>query len=325
MTQPTKGYSDAAKHVCSIVVTLNPDARFTERIAAIASQVGQVFLVDNGSEDKTLATIAEVANAKGYVLISNATNRGIPAALNQGVKAALAAGFTHAVTLDQDSKPEPRMVSELLATLAQHPRPHKLAAIGPTMQDPTLCDYEQRWLRPRRALPFLFQRVSCAGEDLQNVTTLMTSGSLLNLEICLRTGLFEEGFFVDHADTEYCLRTSRLGYEHAVSARALLCHRRGDRRRARFLGVTFWPTFHSPQRLYYIWRNRTILARRYALQATHWVLFDAIAAAATVITILLVEDAKITKLSAIARGALDGLKNRSGPVVPSVLTNADAR
>ncbi len=43
-----------------------------------------------------------------------------------------------------------------------------------------------------------------AGNGSLEVDTLNSSGSLISCEALRKVGLFDEGFFIDHVETEWC-------------------------------------------------------------------------------------------------------------------------
>ncbi len=148
---------------------------------------------------------------------------------------------------------------------------------------------------------------------MDDVTIVITSGALTNLQVWEKLGGFRDDFFIDYVDTEYCLRAKRAGYKILVSAGAKLYHRLGDKREVKRLGLTLKPTFHSPLRLYYVARNRVPMVREYALEFPHWFLFDVVAGAYNTLRILLTEDKRLQKLGATVQGTWDGLLGRMGP------------
>src|SRR5215471_20349493 len=100
--------------VCAVVVTYNPAPTFVDNALAIATQVGQVVVVDNGSSGGTESQLQRLDTAIGCHLIRNRENLGIAAALNLGVRYGIDGGFEWICTFDQDSQVCDEFVSKML-------------------------------------------------------------------------------------------------------------------------------------------------------------------------------------------------------------------
>jgi rhamnosyltransferase len=170
-----------------------------------------------------------------------------------------------------------------------------------------------RWVRRHPAYPWFFQRVECRDADLPEVTMLVTSGSMIELEVWTELGGFAEDLFIDYVDIDYCLRVVRAGRKIAVAAATGLRHKLGARQAGRLLGKDLRPTHHDAFRHYYIARNRVHVWRRHALAVPHWALFDLSFAGFNAFRVLAFESAKWRKLKAVLLGTWDGLLRRRGP------------
>jgi rhamnosyltransferase len=293
---------------CGIVVTYFPGDELEHNLRAVAAECAHVIVVDNGSGAKTHERIAAVG---GIELVGLEHNRGIAAALNIGARLALERGFQWAITFDQDSCPSPGFAAELHATQAKYP---SAAVIGPRIDEAGL-QRRHLWLRPHPGFRSWFQRVPCVGSDLVDVTMVVSSGALTDLNGWAKLGGFDEALFIDYVDTDYCLRARRIGRTIAVSAGALLRHHLGRRESRQFAGLTFHPTNHGAVRHYYIARNRIRMLRRHAREL-HWLAFEAAATSLWVFRVLALESQKGAKFKAMFLGTWDGLRGRSGECPP---------
>lgn len=302
-----------SQDVCAIVVTYLPDEVLPTRIHEIRLQAGHLVIVDNSPVDQPGAALHALEAEEGVEVIRNGANKGIAAALNQGLRKAKQLGFSWALTLDQDSTPSDSMLEELLLTLNTSPFRHRTALVSPNITLGAVVSGSSYWPRPDRRFPLFFQRARCHGRDLDDVTMTITSGALTSLKVLEDIGTLREDFFIDYVDTEYCLRARSNGYRILVSAKALLYHQLGDMRETSFAGHTLRPRFHSPSRVYYLYRNRIPTIRRYGLRFPHWLFFDLLSSAFNLLRILLVEDQRKAKAKAAINGTLDGLYGRMGP------------
>lgn len=291
------------------IVTYFPDTGFADRLAAIARAVSPLVVVDNSVDADVQRQLAGLCNAAGADLIVNSTNAGIGAALNRAFADFAARGIEWCVAFDQDSTPEPGFASALLTMATEH----EAAVVGANWRDAARPDFAARHLS-RGALPGWFAR-RVATTDLENVTCVITSGSVFHLPTWREIGGFDEGLFLDLVDTDYCLRARAAGHRVCVAAAARMSHRRGAKQRVVFGGRNFWPAHMPPNRLQLLFRNRLHLFRRHAWGAPHWVAFELAYAAKIIVEVVLLEDQKRAKLAACLRGTWEGLRGRSGPVL----------
>ena len=297
------GAGGPSPSVAAAIVAFQPGSDLSTVIDSVVPQVAKVFLIDNGG-------LAPRAPDPAVMIIRNPHNLGVAAALNQALAPARAAGCDWLLALDQDVRPAPDMVDRLIETVHDHATPQRLAIVASNLGDAEL-GIRARFLR-RRAGPF-FQRAECRGERLDSVAIAVSAGSLYRLDVLAQLGGFREDFFIDYVDTEYCLRVLAAGYRIAVACRARLDHRLGDRRRVRLGPATFFPTHHSPQRWYYIARNRVPMIRLYAGRFPFWLTYDLIAGGYGLLRMLVLEGGRRRKLAALILGTRDGLRRRMGP------------
>lgn len=298
-----------------LVVTLNPPPSFFARLDSFYAQLDQLVIVDNGSNADICHLLRQEAQRRDSSLsvVFNETNLGIATALNQGFQWALEKGYSYIVAFDQDSQPAPGMLSTMLEVYSMRAENGRLAVVAPVVMD-SQVNIQARYLRPRSK--FLYERVSCHGNEdvLENITYVITSGSLYDLAVYQEIGPFRDDFFIDYVDTEYCLRARKKGYSIAVACNAYLEHRQGDRRKRVLLGREHYPTFHSPLRWYFFGRNRILMLCQYAFLFPHWLLYEIVASLYTFMKMLLFEDRKMAKLKALFRGTLDGIRGSMGKV-----------
>jgi len=294
--------------LCGVVVTFHPDSTIEATLRLLVAECGKILVIDNGSDEAVCRRMAAVA---GVEVIALRINLGVAAALNLGALRAKELGATWMVTFDQDSRPRPGMVRQLWST---HIRLPAAAVLGPCVEDAIPGEHPYRWVCRHRRWPCLFERRDATLGDLDQVTSTITSGSLVDLDVWTSLGGFDEFLFIDYVDTEYCLRVIGTGRTVAVSAGAVLEHRLGHRQSRQLLGQKFRPTHHAAFRHYYISRNRVALWRRHALGEPHWALFDAGFAIYNGFRVFAFESERARKLKAMVLGTWDGLCGRSGSI-----------
>ncbi|MGZ5078691.1 MAG: glycosyltransferase family 2 protein [Usitatibacter sp.] len=251
----------AAQRVSSITVAFNPDPeRLAAQIQALRGQVGEIILVDNSSDPPVGKLLGELAGP-GLQLIALEENMGVAAGFNVGVRQARSRGAEFVLLLDHDSVPTPGMVDLLVAgyeRCAALPAGASVAAVGPRIND----------LRDQREYPFIQmgwmsnRHVRCTGaeDDLVACDFLISSGSLIPVRSFATVGEFDEALFIDSVDLEWCCRARARHFALYGVCTARLDHQLGDERRVFLRAIKL--VVHSPERIYYMTRNRLLLYQR---------------------------------------------------------------
>jgi rhamnosyltransferase len=291
--------------ILAVVVTYQPDIDLIAKVLhAVAPQVDRIAIVDNGSENvEELLTLV----GGGVDLRRNVENLGIAAAQNQGVDLARSGGFSHVLLLDQDTILGPAVVADLSRQLeALRVSGQQVAAIGPAYHEIN----SQRHTRAYRASGLRIQRIPL-DEQRDPVATdfIIASGSLIPIEVLDKVGGFDDAFFIDLVDTEWCLRAQSAGYTSFISPKASVDHRLG----AGTLHVgPRQIALHVPIRNYYWVRNAIWLARRrYTPPA--WRLYFISRSLAFLAIYPIVAAQRGARLRLICQGIRDGLLGRLGP------------
>lgn len=246
----------------AVIVAYEPDRdALRALVLSLADQVTSIIVVDNSpASDERVPVLLRSLRDVRVTLIRLGTNRGVAEALNIGIHAARAAGATHILLSDQDSRPAPDMVGELLSGLDSLGREHAVGAVGPTYTDTTSgLTFPFQTLAPGR---FFYSHAAPTPErPCVEALTLITSGTLIPVDVLDRVGLMREDFFIDHVDAEWCFRARAAGYKLFGIGSATMYHRLGDASlRVWYMG---WRTesAYSPVRVYYRVRNFVALCK----------------------------------------------------------------
>ena len=247
--------------VCAIIVTFYPDiSRLIGLLDVVGSQVDSIVIIDNTSSESAL--VRECAKrCESTTYIGNEDNIGIAAAHNLGVEFAQSLSFiTHVLLLDQDSMPARDMVDCLVRSDNNlRSQGKRVGAVGPQAVN----------LQTGLAEPLLMKngwwvtKDRCrqgSDSDVHEALYLISSGSLISLNILAQIGLMDESFFIDLVDVEWGFRTRSKGYSLFVVCAARMSHSVGDK--GDLSVIPFKITRHGPERLYYQWRNYFLLIRK---------------------------------------------------------------
>lgn len=294
-----------------VVVTYSPAGDVELRLQQMHLQGGALVVVDNSTSVVERSILQEICCRRGWEVIANADNLGLGVALNQGLRRVAEMGFSWVLLFDQDSIPALDMAACMLATLRYHPLQERVAIVGVSYGEAGNSRRHQV-LRPHPLFPLLFQKARVGSRDLLSVTMAITSGSLLRISDFFSVGPFDEGFFIDYIDTDFCLRCRRHGRLIAISAEARMEHTLGSREARRWFGMAVYPLNHSALRHYYIARNRMRMWRRYGWRYPHWWLFDITFGVMNVVRVLIAERQRREKFAAMIQGTWDGVLGRFG-------------
>jgi len=294
--------------VTAVVVTFRPDATAAgELLRALAPQVRDVVVVDNGSDASTVDALRAVLPDAQVIALGE--NTGVAAAQNAGIARARELGATHVLLSDQDSVPAPDMVAALLRGLhAAQQRGSRPAAVGPIAadtrsEDEVMVYAASRW-GPRRS------RQAPDADGLLPAAFLIASGCLVPVAVLDEVGTMRAEWFIDHVDLEWGLRARRAGRQLFAVADARLAHRLGDRL-VRLPGRRQEVHVHTPVRVYYLTRN-TVLLLRSGLLPLRWRLGYVLWLAKYVAFNALLAGSHRRRARLALRGLRDGLAGRTG-------------
>ena len=309
MQENIPGAPASAEGICAVLVSFHPDAELPVRVNRILGEVGALVIVDNGSGEGALRMLTELSRDPRISLESNRENLGVASALNIGTRRARLLGYEWVLLFDQDSVIDAGMVEELIAVHASFPDPARLAVLGAGFRDIHMPEAARS-----EPAPGSMARDGMREPAWQEVESVITSGSLLNLATVERIGGFRDEFFIDYVDSEFCFRARAAGYRVARTRKTLMSHAIGASTTHAILGLSKWTSNHSADRRYYMARNDTIMLKEYGGFAWgSWALKSLGRRVRTCKRVVLYENAKLTKVAAVAHGWWDGVRGRLGP------------
>ena len=295
--------------ICAVVVTYKPDLAALGRLLdALAPQVTSIVMVDNGSEmDLQAWNKARQSNAGELFLLGE--NKGIAAAHNVGIRWARNHRAEFVLLMDQDSIPMPDMAVRLRSTYAElAAQGVPVAALGPQFRDSDKGSLSQFV----KVGVLGFTRLACSpASPFVEADIIVSSGSLLPLAAIEAVGLMDEGLFIDHVDTEWCLRAKAKGFGIFGVCDVVMTHTLGEqRKKIWFLRQRSVP-FHHPFRYYYMFRNSMLLYRRSYIP-WNWKLADVAKCFRVVVFFSLAAPNRFACLKMMLLGLVDGLKGVGG-------------
>lgn len=245
--------------VTAIIILYNPDLALLQRLyLSLHNQVDIIVFVDN-SEDLTVKEeigkwLQSIDSSKNTYLDLK-RNYGIAYAQNKGIKVAKENNAKFVLLLDQDSALANNMMSDLMTvytSLLEDGR--KVATVGPSFLDEKTNELAKvirhGKLRVHKSIPNQSNRFEVADY-------VISSGSLIPLEVLDEVGDMDEQLFIDWVDIEWGMRAKQYGYASYVAPRIMMRHSIGDEY------VNFGNkniNLHSDFRNYFIVRNSIYLS-----------------------------------------------------------------
>ena len=228
--------------IAGTVILYHPGSEVIENINSYHLQVDKLYVADN-TENKQSNIAEELSKSDKVQIIHDGINEGIAKRLNLAAKLAIEEGFDWLLTMDQDSKFENGNMSFYLHCIQSYKQKENVAMYG--------IEYEKE--------------PSTTNFHNMEVLQLITSGSIINLQLFKNVGGFDEALFIDDVDTDYCYNSITKGYKIIKFTNIFLNHSLGKVSNHTSL-KTFKATsrtLHSPVRLYYMVRNYFYINGKY--------------------------------------------------------------
>ncbi|MBR8299990.1 glycosyltransferase family 2 protein [Burkholderia dolosa] len=302
--------------VAAVIVTYNPEPSTLEAmLTALQCQVHRIVIVDNGSQPHLVEKIKAIAQQFECTIETLGQNEGIAAAQNRGIALArlffehVARDCQYVLLLDHDSIPASDMVSRLLISDRQlRASGERVGAVGAVSIDRRTGTHARFIVAGR---PWLRRMPLTNRDEAMRVVFLIASGTLLRADVLDAVGGMNQRFFIDHVDTEWCLRATQQGYALFAVGNAFLEHSLGDevipvwicRRREVFV--------HSPLRDYYMCRNTVLMLRTNPMPSA-WRAFLFVRMIGSIVFFGVGVAPRRVRLLRMWQGVRDGLAGRGG-------------
>lgn len=206
-------------------------------ISLLVHEVAGVVIVDNSEGTNCPIRETDFGESSAVHILALRRNVGVASALNLGIGHALKMDARAVFLFDQDSLPLTGMAQKMIDCLSDlRSNGAPVAAIGPSLRDEKLTE------RPGKT----------ERNDPIEVGHLITSGSLIPIDVFHHVGNFNDELFIDYVDIEWCLRARNKYQLKCFRAKVEMGHRFGDQP-IKILGKSM--AMRSPLRHYYMARN----------------------------------------------------------------------
>jgi len=292
---------------CAILVTYYPDKSKCEAvISSVISQVSHIIIVDNTPNEPW--GMSSNTHDDQCTLIKNNSNVGLSKAQNMGIRWAIDHGYDYVLILDQDRVLSSNMVKNLLeASKSLTADGINLAAVGPKYgrEDTPTSSF-------LRFTKFHHEYIACNNTaPWKECSFLISSGMLISVNMFAKIGMMDSSLFIDHVDTEWCMRAMSRGYVCYGIGNAFMTHALGERSVHLWWGRERNIAMHHPFRLYYIFRNSIVLYQRHYIPM-RWKLFDLKRLILLPFFYLIFSNQRLISLKHIFFGIIHGLQGVKG-------------
>lgn len=299
--------------VHAVVVTFSPDAAVLhDLLSQLVLQSARIHIVDNTPGGSAVASAVSITHGDAVRLRILGKNVGLATALNIGIADARAAGATFVLLSDQDSTPADDMVLQL------HQAYQSLAGNGLRVGavGPVYIDRNTGLAMPFQVeIPgrFFYGHVRPRHEDPPvEVIGLITSGTLLPIEVIEDVGGMRDDFFIDYVDVEWCHRARAKGWRLYGCGQARMEQALGER------GMQVWylgwrrESAYPPQRVYYRVRNFLRVCTLSPID-WRWKIRHGWYTLGVVYSQTVFGSRRLQALGASVKGVIDGVLGRMGP------------
>jgi len=245
--------------VSAVVCNFNGEHYLEDCLRAIEAQAGvdEILLVDDASTDGSVALVRE--RFPGVRVLELETNSGPCVARNAGMRAAR---HPFVLAVDNDAILRPDVVQKLRAALEDHPHCALAQPRSVVHDDPERIHYDSGSFHyvGLLALRNFYTRVAEAeGEGVVEVDVLIGICALMDKQVVLASGGYDEAFFYLSEDYDLAYRLRMQGVRLLSVEDAIVLHRGGT------AGLSFRGGGYPERRAFLHSRNRwRILVKCYA-------------------------------------------------------------
>jgi GT2 family glycosyltransferase len=181
-----------------------------------------VIVVDNGSTDDSRSKIR--AAHPDILLLESKKNLGFAAGNNIGIRVALTQEADYLWLLNNDTRPAPNALCELVAKALTEARMGAVASVCYYADAPSTV---QAWAGARVNLWIGYGRNSTTPREDDWFHSLYGASMLIARSAIDDVGLLDEGFFLYWEETEFCLRLRKRGWRLAAAPDSRVLHKLG--------------------------------------------------------------------------------------------------
>lgn len=279
---------------CCGVTLYYPSKEELENVVKYSEVFEKVYIFDNtNKEDKIIQNEKYFIHNQKFNYYSDKKNNGLSVAYNKMCKYAINDDFDYICLFDQDS----RVNYEDILKIQNYIKIQKNKNCA--LYAPQII-YEHK-----------YNKYHLENDKITEtkVDWAISSGSFINLYLYSKTNGFDENYFIDRIDHDYCITVKKLGYEIIQLGGVYLKQKLGESKKFILVNVSQ----HSELRHYYIFRNRYY----YYLKNNKGVYIKlklAILSVFHIIKVILFEENKVRKCKIMMKARADFIEGKMGKI-----------
>lgn len=238
--------------VIALITSYNPDEGLEQLVLSILKEniISKVLIYDNNTGITGKSVLGNIEKYTDRIIVHySATNDGLGTAYNTLINNYWS-GENFIITFDQDSRIQSNFITDLYTTLRkEHAKDSRVVSIG-----------------PRIVLEGSEKSSKVTDKEDKKKLILITSGNLFFYDAFQKVQGFDESYFIDCLDYEFCLRLRKHGYRLIQNRKVLLYQNIGEEREGERM--------HSDFRMYYMIRNHIRLAKTYFFRFPFYILLE---------------------------------------------------
>ncbi|MFK3981409.1 glycosyltransferase family 2 protein [Micromonospora sp. NPDC050397] len=218
------------------------------RAVASGSTVPEIVVVDNGSQDDSIAKLEQIDDS--FSLVPLDRNYGFAGGMNAGIREAHSRGAKWVWLLNADAVPRTDALSALLEHSDQFAVSASLQTSSDRPEDTDAEPYLVAAMLPNgRVRPFV-----CPGcdEGAHEVDVVTGAAMFVGVDWAMRVGLFDERFFHYKEEFDLVTRIGDAGGRVGLVCSSEVWHQRGGSLK-----------LSSPRAQYYHYRNEVLYVRKH--------------------------------------------------------------
>lgn len=246
---------DAAPLVGVVVVNWNGwrDTLVSYERLQLSMHDNWVFIVvDNASSDESVGKLRELGPRS--ILIESSENLGFAGACNVGIARAEQLGADYIYLLNNDAFVTPQTLQSLISASRELNDKAVLGSVIRYERGDTLQFWGARASRmtglPRK-FPASEPLFASAGDRIES-DFIMGASLFAHRDVFARVGPFDDRFFLNYEETDWCYRARRFGFPSIVLKNAVVQHKGGAS-----IGDP-----NGPLQIYFMRRNRALFGEK---------------------------------------------------------------
>lgn len=279
------------KFSCGVTL-FYPSINELESIIKYKESFERVYIFDNTEGQQANINSKYFRGRNDFVYISNQSNDGLSIAFNKMCERSIRDGNDFICLFDQDSVISKEDIAEIISFIKKNDS-NTVGVYAPQIV------YEHSNVQKKGK-----------EEKFEYLNWVISSGSFINLSIFSEIGGFDENYFIDRIDYDYCLTVRKLGYEIVRINNVYLYQKLGEIKKIGSIKVAE----HSPVRHYYMFRNRLYFLLRRNNRSVIQLSKAFILSIRHFLQVILLEKQKYKKIKMLIRGLKDFTINKMGKI-----------